>query len=349
MNLLENKSRIYYYDMLRAFAIFCVISCHVFAPLVIDTRIFNTNLWYYSMIMNSLRDIGVPLFVMISGALLITKKESALTFIKKRINKVIIPYLFWVFAFIMLGHYFLGLGKLHKLIIKTLSLNPDGAGVFFWFVPMILTVYLIILIINKIHEKNEKILPITLILSLIIIIPLNCGLSITKPLQYILYIIYAILGYYLSKIDLNTKSKILPVIFIIISIGLFLLEIYINSTTSISLNKQFSISQFSIINICCVTSVFLSFKTYSNITNDFNKIKKHLTGKIIYSISICSYGIYLSHVIIMRSLVKISNTYKNDMNMGLYITIILILTTIISWLLILGLSKIPVLKKISGV
>ena len=39
------------------------------------------------MFLNCLRDISVPLFVCVSGALLITKKDTIITFLKKRVNK----------------------------------------------------------------------------------------------------------------------------------------------------------------------------------------------------------------------------------------------------------------------
>lgn len=86
------KKRIFYYDFLRCFAILSVIACHVFAIPVVRISNFGSGLWYYSLFLNTLRDIAVPMFVLISGALLLDKKETLAKFTKKRINRVIIPY-----------------------------------------------------------------------------------------------------------------------------------------------------------------------------------------------------------------------------------------------------------------
>ena len=89
MSKVINSDRIIYYDFIRAFAIFGVLACHGFGALVVNVDIFDTKLWYYSLLFNSLRDVSVPLFVCLSGALLITKKDSFIVFINGFINKLI--------------------------------------------------------------------------------------------------------------------------------------------------------------------------------------------------------------------------------------------------------------------
>ncbi|MBR6928129.1 MAG: acyltransferase, partial [Methanobrevibacter sp.] len=152
-NMKNPTRRIYYYDFIRAFAIFGVLACHCFAGSVVNVDLFNTRFWYYSLFLNSLRLVSVPLFIVVSGALLIGKKDSIRVFIKKRFNKVIIPYIFWVIMYILFlifyRHFNVG-----KAVFSTISIPPT-AGVFFWFVQMIIVVYLIILILNKLIEYNK--------------------------------------------------------------------------------------------------------------------------------------------------------------------------------------------------
>lgn len=64
------KERIFYYDALRAFAIIAVIICHVehfFGPLTTPTQIIA------EMTFKDIGMIGVPIFLMISGALLLNR------------------------------------------------------------------------------------------------------------------------------------------------------------------------------------------------------------------------------------------------------------------------------------
>ena len=64
------KERIFYYDVLRAFAIIAVIICHVdmfFGPLTSQTQVIA------QMTFHDIGRIGVPIFLMISGALLLNR------------------------------------------------------------------------------------------------------------------------------------------------------------------------------------------------------------------------------------------------------------------------------------
>ena len=352
--------RIYYYDFIRAFAIFGVLACHCFASSVVNVDLFNTRLWYYSLFLNSLRDVSVPLFIVVSGALLIGKKDSISVFIKKRLSRVIIPYIFWLIIYIIYlvsyRHFNIG-----KAVFSTLSLPPT-AGMFFWFVQMIIVIYCIIIILNKLIEYNKSFLGVSLILSVLFVILINFKLipSYPHPYNYVYYIIFAIFGVYLSSYDFKnnklakalrlTNGK-LAAIFFLISITLYLLEVYTNASMSLSLNKYASISQFSFLNISAVISIFLFFRYLFESKFKSKSISESVInssiGKTILSISFCSYGIYLCHTII-KNLINIS-LKKIALSPSVSLTILLILDLIISWLLILTMSKIPILKKVSGV
>ena len=357
-----NSGRIIYYDYIRAFAIFGVLACHIFARLVIQTQIFNTNLWYYSLLFNSLRDVSVPLFICLSGALLITKKDSLGTFVKKRFNKVIIPYIFWVIIFIISEAKIFKINNLFDFILETISFPPTGHGVIFWFVQMILVVYVIIFVLNKLIEYNKWFLKISLVISVFVIILTNLNIIplFPNPYGYIYFSIYAIFGYYLATYDfssnklirsLNITNEKFVVIFFILSILLYLCEIYYNASTSISLNSYSAISQFSFVNITLVISVFLVFRYLEESKGKFNKIYNHISnsnlGKTIFSISFCSYGIYLCHIII-RDLIFINLDFQDFLSPSIYTTLLLFCTLICSWLLSLTMSKIPFLKRVSG-
>ena len=358
----NTRERIIYYDFIRAFAIFGVLACHIFAAYVVKTEIFDTRLWYYSLFLNSLRDVSIPLFISLSGALLITKKDSVKVFIKKRFKKVIVPYIFWLLVFLIFEIQIRNVPVM-EFIFNTLSFPPIGPGVFLWFVQMIIVVYAVILALNYLIKINKIFLSLSLAICCLYIFLLNFHLipEFPRPMNYIFHSVFAIFGYYLATYDfannkfsryLKATPERLVIIFFILSILLYLIEIYFNAYNSISLNKYTSISQFGLLNVALFISMFLFFRYLSQSNGLFNKIfsiiEKGNLLKIILSISFCSYGIYLCHMIVKDVFTKVLN-FNVFISPSIYSTLLLILVFICSWLLILLMSKVPVLKSFSGV
>ena len=85
-----NFNRIFYLDCLRALAIIGVILCHVSAPFVLNLSMINSIEWDVALFFNCFRDFSVPLFVMISGALLINKNYGLIDFIKRKFIRIFV-------------------------------------------------------------------------------------------------------------------------------------------------------------------------------------------------------------------------------------------------------------------
>jgi hypothetical protein len=77
--------------------------------------------------------------------------------------------------------------------------------------------------------------------------------------------------------------------------------------------------------------------------NKFNSIKDNFIGKAILSLSVCSYGMYFSHAIVVKEL-----SYHNPGSNTLF-PVMFALIVFLSWLLPYVLSKIPYVKTFSGV
>ncbi|MQS52323.1 acyltransferase [Companilactobacillus mishanensis] len=91
----EKQGRIFYLDFIRVLAIFLVIFIHVSA---IDTTLhIGSTQWQITRILNYLAHVSVPMFFMISGALLLSnpRTESISYTWKKRIPRVVIPFVAW--------------------------------------------------------------------------------------------------------------------------------------------------------------------------------------------------------------------------------------------------------------
>ena len=142
------KERIFYYDVLRAFAIIAVIICHIdmfFGPLTSQTQVIA------QMTFHDIGRIGVPIFLMISGALLLNRDYPDLRqFLKKRFARIIYPFIFWII--LILGQLYLyqyNSTHLWKVFIGEPSIT--------WYFWTLIGIYLFIPVINAfIQAYGEK-------------------------------------------------------------------------------------------------------------------------------------------------------------------------------------------------
>lgn len=152
------------------------------------------------------------------------------------------------------------------------------------------------------------------------------------------------MGYYLSRCDLqnnrfvNLSYNKLLVLFLIITIIFYTAEILLLTSHSISTKDYGSISQFNILNVIAVLSTFLTFRCFSESGGLINKLEPSKLGKAIYSLSICSYGIYLSHMIVKYGFYVLLEPIKSQK--FIYTSLTLVLTLGCAWLLIWIMSKI---------
>ena len=124
-------------DIIRIFAFIFIVLLHTL------NRQFGINVWMggYAVI-----SIGVNLFVMISGYLLLDKSENAALFFKKRILNIL-P-LFIVFNVIYI--YFF------KVAIVPILKGKAFAAPHFWYIYMILGLYFLTPWLQKVLKYAEK-------------------------------------------------------------------------------------------------------------------------------------------------------------------------------------------------
>ena len=92
-----SEQRIVWLDVVRLVAMFTVVCCHSADPFNFypgtSPDIDDIKLW--GAIYGAVLRPCVPLFVMITGALLLPVKGDVTAFYKKRISRVFFPFLIW--------------------------------------------------------------------------------------------------------------------------------------------------------------------------------------------------------------------------------------------------------------
>ena len=327
------KERIFYYDFLRAFAIIAVIICHVdhfFGPLVGTTQIVA------QMTFHDIGRIGVPIFLMISGALILNRPYPDLTeFLKKRFTRIINPFIFWIILILVQLQYY----RYNEAFLWNTFIGEPSITWYFW---VLIGIYLFLPVLNSfVKEYGESGLKYFLSIWFILMILKTFNaypLWTNFDLSYFAgYVGYPVLGYYLANKEFkisDSKVCLLGLITLIASLSVFVYLNYFNSPYISMIYQNVPI-------IFMGTGLFL-FVKYLDKLNKFNSIKDNFIGKAIISLSVCSYGMYFSHVLVVKFL-----SYYNP-HSHLMFPVMFVLIILLSWLLPYVLSKIPYVKTFSG-
>ena len=333
----ENK-RLVYLDILNIIACISVVFLHCNW----EVHYYSNNTsWYISMFVETVCYFAVPVFLMITGANLLEyrKRYDDKVYFKKRFFKVVIPYFIWSIIFYIV--YFKQI-NISDFTDKFLNCNIEAI---YWFFPLIIWIYLIIPILSTSIENNKE--KYLYYFGFLIFISTSCISFIFTLLNKstpniffffcgnINYILYIILGYYLSKHDIPKKKKI-----IIYILAILCLMFRYTHTAYFSLQENELVKNswgyLTILSVITSSAIFIFFK---NIKYKFSE--KNI--KIITKISGCSFGIYLLHILVRNKTTHLFNLnpanfmYKLIFPIGVYL---------ISLLIVYILKKIPILKKI---
>lgn len=363
MSNVKTKKRIIYLDYLRVLAIFGVLLNHI-STFCNGGSVFNSSI---AMFYNSLGRIGVPVFLMLTGILLLNNKLPIKDFIKRRYPRVIIPFLFWIGLFILFKMFVLDPSLVGQKAI-TSAVNS-----FFcdrWYVWMILGVYLVIPIFAAFikgtkFEGVKYFLIIWLITSILI--------TISKIFDFKLYYLdlaifsgpigFLMLGYYLHYKEFNISPKKVVIISLLVFILFTLIKTFI-SIDYLSISYSFRYYMFAekshleidIISIIQVASFFLIVKYIPMVKSGIcEKITKFCNKKnmllLTISMSQASYGIYLCHYFITLSVRKILQTYNmsyTDMHAVIFVPVFTIFVLFAAYGIMMILNKVPVINKLTG-
>lgn len=338
----------YNLDFIRVLSMFLVIVIHVSNIYSRDIINISTTSYFFATLFNAIARVAVPLFFMISGALLIGKDHDDEKNYIKRIKKLVITLLSWTIIYYVWDIFIMGYNKPLIATLFRTSFVPIKAHL--WFMYALISIYLILPFVRKIFKNtnsNEDKLFIYLwifftgivyVLRLLIgAIGFNVQILYPVPLvQGTYYLGYFVLGHiiykYLSKIRFN-KNQLLS----IFSINIFIVFI-ITFTASIITNKYYEalFAYRSIFYILSSSSIMILL-----LKNKY--ILKRKVIKFIDYIAPYSFGIYLSHVIFLNIFNRIGITWLNSI---FGIPLFSIIIFILSYMLVYLIKKIKYLKEI---
>ena len=327
------------------------------------TTHFNANYsnFYLSSSIKAFIRVGIPIFFMISGALLIGKSNE--NFLSKRFSRILEPFIFWVFIYFICEILFFNGSFTIDYFFRILFVKPLSTA-HFWFIYCLLGGYLLIPIVNGFlkseKEKGFNYLFILLIISTIIsslnqFLKLNfsrIGVFITYLPFAVTPMFYFLVGYYLNNKDFNiSRGKLILISLILILIG-YVLELHYITTSNHGFGfppAKFLLNYHLIIESI---GVFIFFKYFdlTLISSKLNSLSNSRLIPIVRNVSGCSFGIYFVHYMIIKYLFEKGHLFY-QFTVGkayLWIPITFLVIFLISWFIIYLMSKIPILKIGSG-
>lgn len=354
------SKRIFYYDALRAMAIIGIVFCHV-SNLFVAQGI-NRPDFYIAAFFDCFRDFSIPIFIMLSGALLINRRDSLNDFFKKRLSRIFIPFVFWAFLYIIYSDRMIYHGFYLDKAIDIFFGTSGTIGVAFWFIWMIVVVYFLIFIINQIIAMgcrrvegfDSKFIFLLTVLSVIFIALSDFDFinPMSSKINYFLsFITYIIIGYFIANND-YVGSKLGPkkmvAITLVLSVGFYFYYIFgFVVPMSIVENRFVFMNYFNLLLLMMSVSIFLLFKYLSKIQFG-EKIEKGNFGSLITVISQYSFGIYLCHYLFLYELKRHLVRFYAYQNPLIWIPTLVILILAISLIVLFILNSIPDLKRFSG-
>lgn len=348
----NKKDYIFYLDFLRVISILAVILLHVAAQNFREVPL-GSLAWNTFNISDSLVRWCVPVLIMISGVFFLdNEKELSLKKLySKNILRLFIILIFWSFIY--------GLDE----YLKGASIK-DAIKVFvqskyhLWFLNMIIGLYLVTPLLRKI-TKEKKDIEYFLIISFIfsILMPslfnflrFNNNVFIGELITSFKdnynninlsfgYVFYFVLGYYLHKYKLNSRIKYSSFFLGILGalVTILLTDLY---SRKLGVAKATFYGNFNVGVTLMSVAIFLFVKNIFS-----KKTNKRYFVKMVKLLSSCSLGMYLIHVYVLDKLNVWGNINTLSFNPIFSIFVVFGLTSFISFIFILCLKQIPVIKK----
>ena len=205
--------RVHYFDYLRLFAMLGVILMHEASGLL---RSELTLGWFGADLLTSLAFTAVPLFFMMSGALLLSRDETTDLdrLWKKRLPKLLVPLLFWsVISVLWLWHT--GAKTLEEIPDAIASALKDPVSVHLWYLYTLAGFYLLSPLLRRMVQALDRRLSRYLLLLMAAVVVLDIvrplvpgkyadlfNWRIARQLKYFDGHIFAfLLGYYLHRTE----------------------------------------------------------------------------------------------------------------------------------------------------
>lgn len=299
----EAKKRYIYLDILRIISCLMVIFNHTDARGFLKFVLFRGVSYSFYFTCSTLCKSAVPIFFAISGALLIKKDETILK-TYKRLPKILIDIIIFTMMYYFIDSILYGYPFSFSNTINDIFTRPFHH---LWFLYAYAAFIIFLPILRKLVQglnKKNSIYLISITFLIMGFMPIICTFyknftGVIFPWKTTNVFIYPILGYILDSIidikKIDYKNIILLWIFTIISIVISgICEVnYLKMQPKNIFSENFLVN-FSILH---VITIFITIKYLTFVKE---KSYSKLFIRFINELSICTFGIYVFHLLFIN-------------------------------------------------
>lgn len=336
--------RVVYFDLLNIVACLAVVFLH--CNNMVFTYAPGKN-WAFSLGIEVVLYWAVPIFIMISGANLMRYRDryDTKTFFKKRLAKTFLPFIIWSIILYVLRFGFehpsqtFGIGEFF-----TLFFSNGIEGVYWFFFPLF-ALYLAMPALSLlaghrnvlVYLAATSFICISLIEPICKMIDLPWNSSITQPMVPY-FVLYAILGYLCSTHDFTKKQRY--TLYTLGCVALIVRYAFIFTTShnigAATIPLYFGYQSFA--GVFPAAALFVLFR--------YIKWPEFILkrSKTIAKISGCSFGVYLTHRILIQDVLFFSLTVPQTSIWLRTIAPVAIWAICVAFTLVV--KKVPVLKRL---
>jgi surface polysaccharide O-acyltransferase-like enzyme len=345
-----DKQRLSWVDLIRVVAIIGVLLIHSASrPWNIWGKI-PVEWWQISNIYTSMVVVSVPLFFMLSGALLLGKVEPYSIYFPKRVQKLVIPWLVWSIIFLFWQDYY---ADKHLTVLSAAKMFINGNAYFhLWFIYWLMGIYLIMPLIRLLvagSTRNDLIYFVGLWFVIGGVLPFvldisNIKIGIIALPQATGYLGYTLLGYLLRDFITSRKGVVITFLIYTSTTAIVAVGTYLVTLQAGKLDQSMSRYLTPVVMIQSV-SAFIILRTIGERLSNAPLRARNL----LRIISDASFGMYLIHPIWRDMLADgmlgftLHGASTNPLLAVLETTLLVLLLSLASTLLM---QRIPLIKLI---
>ncbi|MCT3046188.1 acyltransferase [Leuconostoc mesenteroides] len=340
--------RYYYMDVLTILATIAVVFLHS-SEYAFSNQTSDPH-WIVAVILQVTFIWAVPIFFMMSGAHLLDYREryDTKTFFKKRLNKILVPFLFWSILWYLITPVIWSKPANYRIDQFVNGIMHNQIQPIFWFFYVIIGFYISVPLVSKITNKNSKQLTIYLLaINVFFVTILSYYYSLrNQPMSSLTdgiqigtagSIGFFVTGWYLKHETLSKFQRILLHTSSIISFSVMIaLTLYLSIRRGEFQRNVYSI--WGIFGFIFSVGVFEIFKYHLYDWQPSKKMKKMLT-----TFSSTSLGVYIVHEFFIYFAEIQLHIPDNTLR---HMLIMPIIVWILSTIFVIMLQKIPLVNKL---
>ncbi|MDR0461490.1 MAG: acyltransferase family protein [Nitrososphaerota archaeon] len=345
-------------DLIRTVAIIAVVLVHTAGRWPITSQeLSQLNTvgvvsWTAVLIYQCFATLGVPLFLMLTGLLLLQpeKNEGLRVFFKKRFIRLGLPLIFWSIIYFIWDFTVLKIPFSASTILQGML---NGAYTQFWYVHVLFGLYLLTPLLRVIiAHANQTVIKYFVVLWFISVslLPFLNTLTVFQLSKNIFtttgYVGYFILGVYLSSVQIRRRTALT---FMFLGTTLTALGTYILAVSNASGGMYFFQEYLSPTVIFASVMAFLLLLTIKPPSSCQQPNRPSIFSKLVKVISQNTLGIYFVHVIVIEIIQwgLLGFTLNSEiLNPIIEVPLLMFVTLFISLGIVLLLKKIPKLKNV---